>query len=202
MRARPPLLTLVRETSAGGGTFADRSDEELMAISAGSGQAAFTVLVQRYLARVVSYCAKVTRDRQAAPELAQETFLQVWAGRDRYRPERPFRVFLFTVATNRCRNHNRWWRRRGARTVDDGVETELPTDPGQLEVLLDQERRRRVHDALHVLSPRLREVVLLRFEQALDYAAIATIVGCPEATVRTRVFNGLGKLRAHLAEER
>jgi RNA polymerase sigma-70 factor (ECF subfamily) len=180
-----------------------RADEELMALGAAGSQAAFAVLVERYMRRVVSYCTKLTGDRDAAPELAQETFLQLWLHRDRYRPERPFRVFLFTVATNRSRNHNRWWRRR-YRSGTSAVapeHAEIPLgDPDQLDELLARERRRRVVEALGVLSPRLREVVLLRFEQGLDYTEIAAIVGRPEATIRTRIFHALAKLRAHIAE--
>jgi RNA polymerase sigma-70 factor (ECF subfamily) len=73
-------------------------------------------------------------------------------------------------------------------------------DPDQLDELLVRERRRRVVEALGGLSPRLREVILLRFEQGLDYADIAAIVGRPQATIRTRIFHGLKKLREHIAE--
>lgn len=171
-----------------------------MELGRAGSQAAFAILVERYMRRVVSYCTKLTGDRDAAPELAQDTFLQLWLHRERYRPERPFRVFLFTVATNRSRNHNRWWRRRyRSTTTSELPDTPVP-DPDQLDELLARERRRRVHEALTAVSPRLREVLLLRFEQGLDYAEIAAIVGRPEATVRTRIFHGLKKLREHIAE--
>jgi RNA polymerase sigma-70 factor (ECF subfamily) len=190
-----PKLTLA--PSAGRVPLRERADEEL--IAAGS-QAAFAVLVERYMRRIVSYCTKLTGDRDAAPELAQETFLQLWLHRERYRPERPFRVFLFTVATNQSRNHNRWWRRR-SRSLTSPADLEVPlNDPDQLDELLVRERRRRVFEALGRLSPRLREVMLLRFEQGLDYAEIAAIVGRPQATIRTRIFHGLKKLREHIAE--
>ncbi|NVB79740.1 MAG: RNA polymerase sigma factor [Kofleriaceae bacterium] len=178
----------------------ERADEELMALGAAGSQAAFAVLVERYMRRVASYCTKLTGDRDAAPELAQDTFLQIWLHRERYRPERPFRVFLFTVATNRSRNHNRWWRRR-SRSTTTAEQTDVQlSDPDQLDELLARERRRRVHEAIGALSPRLREVILLRFEQGLDYTEIAAIVGRPEATIRTRVFHALEKLREHIAE--
>lgn len=203
MTSSPNLSLVPIDATARRVPLSERPDEELMAIGGTGSQAAFAILVERFMRRLVSYCAKLTGDRQAAPELAQDTFLQLWARRESYRPERPFRVFLFTVATNRCRNHNRWWRRRyiaGDRVTADDLDAAVLSDPRQLDALLDQERRRRVHDALGVLSPRLREVVLLRFEQGLDYPAIATIVGRPEATIRTRIFNGLKKLREHLVE--
>lgn len=192
-----PTLTLA--PAAARVPLGERSDEELMELGAAGSQAAFAILVERYMRRVVSYCTKLTGDRSAAPELAQDTFLQLWLHRERYRPERPFRVFLFTVATNRSRNHNRWWRRRSTTGSLDDADVPL-TDPDQLDELLARERRRRVGEALRALSPRLREVLLLRFEQGLDYAEIAAIVGRPEATIRTRTFHGLKKLREHIAE--
>jgi RNA polymerase sigma-70 factor (ECF subfamily) len=196
-----PKLTLA--PSAARVPLRERADEELIALGAAGSQAAFAVLVERYMRRVVSYCTKLTGDRDAAPELAQETFLQLWLHRERYRPERPFRVFLFTVATNQSRNHNRWWRRRSRSLTSpaDLEHAEIPlNDPDQLDELLVRERRRRVFEALGRLSPRLREAILLRFEQGLDYAEIAAIVGRPQATIRTRIFHGLKKLREHIAE--
>jgi RNA polymerase sigma-70 factor (ECF subfamily) len=195
----PPPASLARPASS-----VERSDEELMVAAGGGSRPAFELLARRYLGRVASYCAKVTGDRQAADELAQEVFLQIWLHRATYRPARPFAVFLFSAARNRCLNHRRWWRLRRHSSLDEGGEAELAgpaaSGGGQLDALLDAERRRRVHEAIGRLTPRLREAVLLRYEQGLDHRAIAAVVGCPVATARTRVWSGMQKLRAELGE--
>lgn len=174
----------------------------MVACAAGSREA-FASLIERYLPRTTSYCARVTGDHRAAEELAQDVLLAIWRTRAGYRPERPFRVLLFTIARNRCRNHARSWRRSlrwlGIATEPDRL-ADLPArDTSQLDELLAVERQREVRAALGQLSTRDREVVLLRFEQDLSYAEIAVVTGRAEATVRGRVFHALRKLQLTLA---
>jgi RNA polymerase sigma-70 factor (ECF subfamily) len=69
----------------------------------------------------------------------------------------------------------------------------------QLDDLLERERQRLVRTALLALSPKLREAVLLRFDRGLDYAEIAGLAGHSEATVRSRVFLAIRRLREELA---
>jgi len=169
----------------------------MVATAAGSRDA-FAVLVSRYAVRTASYCARVTGDRRAGEELGQDVLLAVWRTRQSYRPERPFRVFLFTIARNRCRNHARSWRRRlrwlGVAMGPQSLESVGAPTLGQVDELLAAERQHAVRDALATLSERDREVVLLRFEQDLSFAEIAAITGRAEATVRVRVFHALEKL--------
>jgi len=189
---RPPL-SLVSDAGA-----AERSDEELMVATAAGSRDAFAVLVARYTPRTTSYCARVTGDRRAGEELAQDVLLAVWRTRQTYRPDRPFRVFLFTIARNRCRNHARSWRRRlrwlGIAAGPAPLETVAAPSLDQVDELLAAERQHAVRDALETLSERDREVVLLRFEQDLSFAEIAAITGRAEATARARVFYALKKL--------
>lgn len=206
MPAPTKLGVVTASSTSAPAPIASRVDEELMTAAAAGSKAAFAVLVERYMQRVVSYCAKVAGDRPSGEELAQDTFLQIWARRASYRPERPFAVFLFTAATNRCRNHRRGWRRRLRWQVDDAADIDRSStaalDADQLDALIAQERQRRVHQAAGLLPAKQREAVLLRFDQGLSYPEIAIIVGRPEATVRTRIFHGLKKLRESLGEER
>ncbi|MGE0870742.1 MAG: RNA polymerase sigma factor [Kofleriaceae bacterium] len=176
----------------------ERTDEQLMVLASAGSQAAFGQLVERYMARVVNYCTKVTADPRSGEELAQETFLQLWAHRQRYAPSARFVIYLFTAARNRCKNHNRWWRRRTPWEDRAATATELDAAPvraSQLDDLLDRERQRRTREALTRLPSNLREAVILRFDQGLEYCEIAAIVERPEATVRSRVFHGLRRLR-------
>ena len=176
-----------------------------MAASAAGHRDAFEVLVIRYLPRLTSYCAKLTRDPRAAEELAQDTLLALWQSRAGYRPERAFRVLAFTVALNRCRNHARSWRRRLrwlGLSEDSARLDEVPGgEPGHVDQVLERERQRGVRTALARLPRASREVLLLRFEQELSYAEIAQIVGKREVTVRSQVFHALNKLQVELDEE-
>jgi RNA polymerase sigma-70 factor, ECF subfamily len=207
IRSRPtPALAVCPAAPPAG--LADRDDDALMSLAAGDHRPAFEVLASRYLGRLASYGAKFLGDPRAGEEVAQEVLLEVWVGRRRYRPQGRFAVFLFRLARSRCLNRMRDDGRRPllhAAPAGDrpGGEREGEGDerPGQLDVLLEQERARRVREALVHLTPKLREAVLLRFDQGLDYAEIAKVVRRSEVTTRSRVFHGLKKLRALLAEE-
>jgi RNA polymerase sigma-70 factor (ECF subfamily) len=202
---RRPLAVVPDEPKLGGrGLIVDRTDEELMTLARAGSQAAFAQLANRYLPRVTNYCIKVTGDARAGDELAQETFLQLWAHRQRYATTSGFAVYLFTIARNRCRNHGRSWRRRRPFEQDDAAPDvdRATADPSQLDALLERERQRDVRAALLRLPDKLREVVILRFDQGLAYPDIAAVIGRPEATVRSRVFLGIRRLRELLKDQK
>jgi RNA polymerase sigma-70 factor, ECF subfamily len=174
-------------------------DEQLMMLAVAGHKPAFAVLVQRHLQRITKFCARFCGHLSVAEELAQEIFLEVWLRRDRYRSQGKFVVFLFMVARHRCLNRVRDEGRRYRREqwVSEG---EIAGTPSQLDVLLDKERQRQVQVGLSGLSVKLREALLLRFDQGLDYADVARILGCSESTTRSRVRLAMLALRATLAE--
>lgn len=177
----------------------ERSADEQMLLAAAGRRDAFEALVRRYLPRVSRFCAKYAGSVAAGDDLAQDVFVKLWSARDRYRPSGKFEVFLFTLARNACRNHVRFafLRRSDADSADDGaLETTCALDE-----VLARESERRVRVELSRLPPRLREAVLLRFDQDLGYRDVAVVLGIPEATARTRVFNGLRRLRERLDGE-
>lgn len=173
-------------------------DEQLMALAAGGNKPAFAVLVNRYLPRVTKFCQRFVGQASMAQELAQEIFLEVWLRRDRYRSQGKFTVFLFVMARTRCLNRVRDEGRRDRR--EQVVQDDVPGAPSQLDVLLEKERQRRVQAALMGLSVKLREAVLLRFDQGLDYPDVARILGCSESTTRSRVRLAMLALRDAIAE--
>ncbi|MFO0582649.1 MAG: RNA polymerase sigma factor [Anaeromyxobacter sp.] len=183
-------------------SLAERDDDALMELAAADHPAAFEVLAHRHAARLARYCAKFLGDVRAGEDVAQDVLVEVWRARHRYQGRGRFQVFLLTLARNRCRNAIRDEGRRW--TAADGAAATpalRPDDPGQLEELLRLERERKVRAALGLLPEKLREAVLLRFDQGLAYADIARLVHRPEVTVRSRVFHGLKRLRQALGEK-
>jgi RNA polymerase sigma-70 factor, ECF subfamily len=163
-------------------------------------KSAFAVLVERHALRVVHLCSRFVNDAQLGRELAQDTWVLVWQGREKYRGEGGFVAWLVTVARNHCRNELR--RRKlalgheRAPMVEDGAHS-----AGQLDDLLVEERRRRVRAALAELSGPLREALLLRYGEDLRYDEIASVVGTGESTLRSRVHHGLKALKEKLEKE-
>lgn len=178
---------------------AEPSDDDLMAAAREGRRDAFERLVRRHLGPLSRYCAKFVGDRARGEDLAQEVLVSVWQHCHKYRGDGRFTVYLFTLARNRCRNHHRDGQRqqlRAAEAADSPAHEER--DPTALAAMIEAETHARVHAGIAELPEKLREAVLLRFDQGLDYADIARIIGRPEATARTRVFHGLKKLREHL----
>jgi RNA polymerase sigma-70 factor (ECF subfamily) len=193
--SRPTLVPLRALPSAS--ELESGDDEQLMALAAGGNKPAFAVLVSRYLPRVTKFCLRFVGELAAAQELAQEIFLEVWLRRDRYRSQGKFTVFLFVMARHRCLNRVRGEDRRDRR--EQVVQDDLAGVPSQLDALLEKERQRQVQTALMGLSTKLREAVLLRFDQGLDYPDVARILGCSESTTRSRVRLAMMALRDAIA---
>lgn len=172
-------------------------DDALMALVQAGNEDAFRDLVSHHSVPLIRYCTKFIGDARASEDIAQDIFVQLWLNKSRYRPQSKFRVYLFTLARNRCRNRHR----------DEKVVVVDPVDlarsPGstvenQLDGLMNSETSQRVQTALRSLPDKLREALLLRFDQGLSYSEIGQILGKPEATARTRVFHGIRKIRAKL----
>jgi RNA polymerase sigma-70 factor (ECF subfamily) len=131
----------------------------------------------------------------AGDDAAQEVFLAVWRTCARYDGRGEFRSFLYTAARNRCLNASR----RGVSTApsqEPGTAAEpAAAAPDQIEALLAAERRQQMDRLVARLPPKLREAIWLRFAGELEYREIAAIVDRSEEAVRSRVFEGLRRLR-------
>jgi RNA polymerase sigma-70 factor (ECF subfamily) len=184
------------------GSLPERSDDELMELSQAGVRDAFAALVERHAERVVRTCAAFVHDGAAGAELAQETWVTIWAQRSQYRPEGKFIVWLITAARNRCRNHVRRHGivRRHAQ-LEAGGTGETPS-PDQIDRLLLEERRHRVRTALFRLPDGMREALLLRYAEELRYDEMAEVLRVGESTLRSRVHHGLRRLRELLETNR
>jgi RNA polymerase sigma-70 factor (ECF subfamily) len=194
------LVVAPPEPRPEGAPLDERSDEELMVLVRAGASAALRVLAERHMAGLGRFCGKLLLDTQVGLEIAQQTWLQVWAHRARYASQSRFSVFLFTIARNLCRNELR--RRARLRAWVDpaagderlaGVASE---DPSHLDALLLRERARDLLGALAVVPEAQREALLLRFDEELTYEEMAAVLGEHESTLRSRVYHGLRALRA------
>ena len=179
----------------------ERTDDELMKRAAGGDSAAFAVLVRRHHERLRAFCSRWCGSAGAGDDVAQECFVEVWRRRALYEPQGKFKEYLFRVAANRCKNQRRAQGRRLDVATSVHEQGTDDSDPGS-ERLVQRERRQRIQRGLSKLPEPQREAVLLRYSAELDYAEIATLLEAPEATVRSRVFLGLAKLRRFLRVEK
>jgi RNA polymerase sigma-70 factor (ECF subfamily) len=133
-----------------------------------------------------------------AEDLAQDVFLKLYRGAQRYQPEERFGAYVFRVARNAWVDD---CRRRGVRPEpvpgDGEPEREPDPGPGPGAELAAGEEEERVRRVLATLPETHRAVVELAVLGELDYASIAAVLGIPEGTVKSRMFYAVRRLRAH-----
>ncbi len=178
-----------------------RSDEELLAATAGDAEA-FAVFYRRHLRSVLAYLVHRTGRRDLAADLAAETFAAALQSLPRYDPRAgQARGWLFAIASNKLADSAR----RGAVADRSRRELGMParelTDPDleRAEELLDAERLAGDLDALLAGLPAdQRDALMARVVEERDYREIADEWQCSEAVVRQRVSRGLSALRKRL----
>jgi len=152
---------------------------------------AFDVLVRKHYANIYAYCYRRTRDENDAADLTQEVFLKVVATIYKYRFTGKFSNFLFTIAVNLCTDY---WRKR--EPVSDVDITSLRSEDRQpLDVIIHGEETKKLHEHLYSLPDMQREALILYYYHGMKAKDIAEITGVPLATTKSRIKQGLDKLR-------
>jgi RNA polymerase sigma factor (sigma-70 family) len=169
--------------------------------------AAWQQLVTTQHRRVYGICYRFTGSPTDAEDLTQDVFLKVYRNLQGFDPEKgAFTTWLTTLTRNLLVDHFRRTRQdRATDSLDEparGDDSEGPTmadrladtRPGQMQRVAQMELRSRIQHALKQLSPELREAVILRDLQDLDYKEIAAVLHVPEGTVKSRISRGRGEL--------
>jgi RNA polymerase sigma-70 factor (ECF subfamily) len=186
---------------------ADDPDTELMLQLAGGDDLALNAIMGRWQKPVAAFIQRYTGNAEDALDLAQETFVRVYQSRARYRPTAKFPTWLFTIASNLCRNHARW-RARHPTVPLDGAAADGRPDPGSTvpapgDSPADTAERNdlasAVREAVHSLPHDLRTAVLLFEYQDQGYEEIAGTLGCTAKAVETRLYRARKILRGLLS---
>ena len=175
-------------------------DEHLLAAVLAGEMAALTQLVERYQRPLTGYLERLLGgDWPLAQDLAQETFLRILRQRD-CRGQRPFKPWLYAIATNLARDHFKSAASRRVAPLDPLLaESLVAGESGPEELALEHERGRAIMAALAALSEEYRVTVLLRFYSDLSLREIAGSLDIPIGTVKSRLTVGLRRLRAIVA---
>ena len=173
-------------------------DAELMSRVRTGDRQAFASLIDRYKHRLVNYLTALTRDRERAEELAQDTFVRLFEFRTRYEEQGQFAPYLYRIATNLMRSEDRKRRRRELllHAFSRNGHDEAPSPQTEL---LREEAGARVAEAIQKLPLRYRSPLLLRDLEGWSYRDIASALHCREGTVKSRVHRGREQLRQLLA---
>ena len=161
--------------------------------------AAFDELMAAHEDRVFGICLRMLRDRNAALDAVQETFLTVFRKADRYKAEAAFSTWLYRVAVNTCYDQLRRAKRRSADALPEGHD---PVDPRGGDAFESAEVRPEIEAALQALAPKFRAAVVLVDLEGLALETAANLLGVPVGTVKSRVFRGRRQLAEHLGNLR
>lgn len=158
-------------------------------------RALFDRLFRRYRDRMVAHAQRYVREPSRAEEMAQDVFVRVYTTK-RYSPDRPFRSWIYRVATNVCLNELR----RGEHAVNrSGIETDALPAAGEPESeLLGRELTRRLEARLFALPEKQRAAfILCRFE-GLSHVEIADALGTSVSATKSLIHRALEALRAEV----
>ncbi|MFW9594688.1 MAG: sigma-70 family RNA polymerase sigma factor, partial [Macromonas sp.] len=165
-------------------------------------QRAFELLVVKYQRRVERLIARMVRDADLVPDIAQETFIRAYRALGQFRGEAQFYTWLYRIAVNTAKKQLLQLKRDPVVTMtslqtahDDetsaaeydsittGADPETPDA-----VLASKEIAQAVNAALEALPKELGQAITLREIDGLSYGEIAEALDCPIGTVRSRIF--------------
>ena len=188
------------------------SDESLAERAAAGDDSAFEELVIRHQARVFRLACRLLGNPGEAPDVLQETFLQVHRNLPGFRGESRFSTWLYRIATNAALMQRRARARRPAESLEaylphfDATGTHVGT-PAELQVaaraeeLLDRQLlAEKARTGIERLPEAYRAPFVLRDLEEIPTAEVAQVLGLEPATVRQRVHRARLMLRGYLSD--
>lgn len=199
MSAAAIAISLSSKGLAGGATKRLDPETSLVERCLRGEQAGWDEMVKTYTKRVYALCYRFTNRENEAQDLTQEVFLRVFRTLGTFRSgEGSFGVWLSRVTRNLLVDH---YRRTKNERVTDALEDKLPVLEERTAqhartdgLLAGREAGELLQMALQKLSPELREAVILRDLQELEYREIARVLDVPEGTVKSRLNRGRAEL--------
>jgi RNA polymerase sigma-70 factor (ECF subfamily) len=183
----------------------NETEQELITMVLSGRVEAFEPLVTPYRGPVLALAYRLTRDREEAREVAQEALLKAYRSLRRFDVSRSFRNWLFQIAANEARD--RWRKRAREKAAFRDVVERAPSATtgsavsGPEAGRERQEVRSDILRSLDVLSPREREVLVLRDLEELDVRETAGTLGCSAIAVRVHLSKARRKLREVLRRD-
>ncbi len=173
------------------------ADELLMGYIAAGRSECVGALIRRHGGPLTAFLRRTAPSTADADDIFQDVWLRVVRSARSYDPEQRFTAWLFTIAWNQVRTH---WRRLKAQQslcADDGADRLADARscaPCADQRLLEAERGDRLRRLIGLLPDRLAEAICLRYFEELSEKEMATRLGIPVGTVKSRLHHGIKRL--------
>lgn len=172
-------------------------------------QVAFEKLVQRYSSTLFNFICRFLNDYDAASDILQQVFTQLYISLPNLRTGEPLKAWLFQVARNRCLDELRRKRvihfseLQSSNEDDDLSPLAIIPDNSPLpeDVAEHHDLQNILQEAIAALPPKFRAVVLLRYAAQLSFSEIGRTLRMPEATAKTYFQRAKPLLRATLKQQ-
>jgi len=180
------------------GSAGDRATDLLLRTAEGD-RTAFADLYDMLSARVFGLILRVLVDRSQSEEVLQEVFLEVWQSAGRFAPNKgQGRSWVLTIAHRRAVDRVRASQSSSDRDVRVGLRDLEVAHDSVAELVELRVEGQRVAGALAALPAPQREAIVLAYYGGYSQSEIAALVGTPLGTVKTRMRDGLSRLRTRL----
>jgi len=164
-------------------------------LQTGQRDRAFEQLMERYEGKIFRLCCALLRDRQKAEDAAQESLVRIWKALDRYDGRAALSTWIYAITRNRCLTAIE--RDRSTESLSDSDVSDIIEQLPSSEVEPTADQSELLRELVELLPERLRRVLVLYYFEDRSTSEVATMLGCPEGTVKTHLF----RARAALTEQ-
>ncbi|BCG78917.1 sigma-70 family RNA polymerase sigma factor [Mesorhizobium sp. 113-3-3] len=172
----------------------------IMRVAASQDRDAFAQLFEHYAPRIKAMMMRRGASRDRAEDLAQETLIRLWRKAAQYDPERATAsAWVYAIARNVSVDEMRREGRATAWIEEDGMLEEEDNDEPE-SLLLVAEREAQVRSSMVALPDEQLRVIRLSFFDGLAHGEIASLLGIPLGTVKSRIRLALQRLRDRVGE--
>ncbi len=182
-------------------------DQQLVERVQKGDKLAFDLLVKKYQHKVFTLIGRLISDHATINDVAQDAFIKAYRALPNFRGDSAFYTWLYRIAVNTAKNYLTAQNRRPPNSDVDVSDAEYYTSGDALHdiatperVLLKNELKTRIFQAIEELPDELRTAITLRELEDMSYEQIADVMACPVGTVRSRIFRAREAIERHIKE--
>jgi RNA polymerase sigma-70 factor (ECF subfamily) len=156
-------------------------------------------LIEQYQHRLLRYLVYLSGRRDLAEDFFQETWVHVLERGGQYDGRHEFSTWLFTIARHLVIDHLRRKRPTSLESLtdqDDLAPFDIPAagQPSAFDATVQREQNEQISAGMQHIAAEYRETLLLRFQEGMSLEEIASVIGAPLGTVKSRIYRGLSAL--------